>query len=124
MKVKTVFVILFAVSFILNGCKKEGSGKKAIDGTVYFNDGTSAGDDIAPGAIVSITYDSKSYTGKVDETTTSDATGKYNIKNLTKGDYFISAEYTTSHGFKYTTDGHGVTLKGDVNRISLNLRLD
>lgn len=121
MKIRTVIAILFSVFIIVSGCKKAGIGKKTIEGTVYFNDGVSALDAIAPGASVYITYGSKVYTGTVDEETTSDSKGIYDIKGLKNDDYFIWASYTTSHGFTYTTAGHGVTVVG--KDLNLNIRL-
>ena len=124
MKIKAAFAILFLGILVIAGCKKEGmNGNKSIYGTVYFHDGVSAIDAIAPQAIVSITYGSKVSTGSVDETTTSDAKGDYTFKRLKKGDYFVTAEYTTSHGFKYTTAGHGVVIDPADDKVSLNIRL-
>lgn len=123
MKSKSATAILFLAILAVAGCKKEGNGNKSIVGTVYFHDGVTAIDAVAPEAIISITYDSKTYTGQVDETTTSDAKGDYTIKGLTKGEYFVTAEYTTSHGFKYTTQGHGVVVDPGDDKISLNIRL-
>jgi len=124
MKTNAAIVILFLGILAVSGCKKEGmNGNKSIIGTVYFHDGVSAIDAIAPQATIFITYDSKTYTGKVDETVTSDAKGDYSIKGLKKGEYFVSGEYITSHGFKYTTPGHGVIIDRDDDKISLNIRL-
>ena len=121
MKTKVILSVLIAAFIIVGGCKKGGLGKKTVEGTVYFNDGVSAIDDIAPGASIYVTYNSKVSTGTVDEETTSDSKGVYNIKGLKKGDYFIWASYTTSHGFTYTTAGAGVTVYEED--IHLNIRL-
>lgn len=120
MRTKAVLAILFAAFIIVGGCKKEG-GKKTIEGTVYYNDGVSPVDDIAPGAAIYVTYGTKVAAGSVDEETTSDSKGVYDLKGLKNGDYFIWAKYTTSHGFTYTTPGHGVTVDG--KDIHLNIRL-
>jgi hypothetical protein len=125
MKTKVIVTILFVGILILNGCKKDGimDGRKSIEGSVYYHDGVSPPNTIAPGANVYITYGSKTSTGTVDETTTTDATGKYSVRGLKKGDYFVSAEYTTSAGFVYKTQGHGVTIEGSMNKATLNIDL-
>jgi len=125
MKLKAGFIILFAAVFMLNGCKKEDStgGRKIIEGIIYFHDGTTPQSALAPGAIVYVTYDSKTYTGEIDQTTTTDSKGEYRVKGLTSGDYFISAKYTTSSGFTYTTAGHGVTIASNKNKAIFNFTL-
>lgn len=117
--------MLFAAILAVSGCKKEGgiAGKKTIVGTVYYDDGTSPVDAIAPGATVYLTYNSKVSGGAADETTTSDSKGAYSFKKLTKGDYFVWAEYITSHGFKYVTPGYGVTIEAGKDNMDLNIRL-
>lgn len=123
MKTKSLVVLLFAAIVIVSGCKKDGAGKKAIGGFVYFQDGISPPDNIAPGATVYISFGTKVFTGNVDETTTSDSKGAYIFKGLKKDDYFVWGEYTTSHGFTYSTPGHGITVEGGKDRFDLNLRL-
>ena len=125
MKTKIVFAVLLTGIMFAGSCKKDdgNGGKKKIFGTVRFNDGVSAADDIAPGATVFISYGSKVATGTIDQTVTCDARGEYTIKGLKKGDYFVSGEYITSHGFKYTTKGYGVTLESTKNELELNIRM-
>ena len=122
MKIKAVITILFAAILLASGCKKEGlGGNKSIEGIIYYKDGVVPPNTVAPGTSVFITYNSRVSTGTVDETLTTDSNGHYSVRGLTKGDYFISAEYITSSGFRYTTKGHTVNLdnknKGTMNII-------
>lgn len=123
MKIKAAVAILLAGMLAIAGCKKEGSGNKSIYGTVYFHDGVSPVDEIAPLATLYMTYNSKKFTGTADETVSSDAKGSYSFKGLKKGEYYVWGEYTTSHGFKYTTQGYGVVIDREDDNISLNIRL-
>lgn len=124
MKIITGFVILFAGIFIFNGCKKDALGeKKIIEGIIYYHYGTPPQNTVAPAASVFVTYDSKEYTGVIDQTVITDSKGAYRVKGLKKGDYFVTATYTSSSGFVYTTLGHWVTLESGKNKASLNLLL-
>ena len=125
MKTKIAAAILFAGIIAISACKKgEGDGgKKKITGTVTYDDGFNVVNGIAPGATVFMTYGTLKATGTVDKTVTCDGIGTYTIKDLKKGQYFISGEYITSDGFRYTTTGYGITIPADKNSVELNLRL-
>lgn len=126
MKTKMLLALMFSGIIVwgLVGCKKEGNGgKKSIVGTVYYYDGVNAINNIAPGATIYVTYGSKKAAGNIDETLTSDAKGEYSIKGLKRDDYFVWAEYTTSHGFEYSTAGHGLSIDANDDKVTLNLRL-
>ena len=124
MKIKAILTVLFAAFLLTSGCKKEGKlgGNKTIEGIIYYHDGVVPPNTVAPGASVFVTYNSKVATGNVDETLTTDSNGHYSVRGLKKGDYFISAEYTTSSGFQYTTTGHAVTID-TKNKETMNIIL-
>ena len=125
MKTKVLLASIFSVAILLGACKKGDtmSGKYKITGTVTYDDGVNTVNGIAPEASVFITYGSLKATGKVDETVTCDGIGVYTVKGLKKGDYFVSGEYITSHGFKYTTTGYGITVASGKTSTELNIRL-
>jgi len=122
---KVAAVLLLAIA-IITGCKKEEGiiGKKVVTGTVFFKNGVTGTNDPASSAVVYITYGAKENTGSYDQTTTSNSDGKYTVKGLQKGDYFITADFTDSHGFKYTTPGYTFTIKNKKSELQVDILLE
>ena len=110
---------------VLPACKKKAGigGKKTIYGTVTYKDGATSAFEIANTAVVHIAYGTKSSTSNYDQTVVVDETGNYHFDGLTKGDYFISAEYTDEHGFTYTTAGYGVTVNNKKEKLAVDIQL-
>lgn len=121
----TLLILLVSITFFI-GCKKEEGiiGKKVVTGTVYFKNGVTGTNDPATSALVYVTYGTTAASGSYDQTTTTDSNGKYIIKGLQKGDYFITAEYTDSHGFEYTTHGYVITIKNKKSELLLDIMLE
>ncbi|TAL60966.1 MAG: carboxypeptidase regulatory-like domain-containing protein [Bacteroidetes bacterium] len=122
----TIGISLFLAGILCTaGCKKEAGviGKKIISGVVYYKNGVSGADDPAPSAIVFITYGATEATGSYNQTTTTNSNGEYKIKGLQKGNYFVTAEYTDTHGFKYATYGYAVQINNKKSELKLDIRL-
>lgn len=124
MKLSRIFIVFFLCT-IIYGCRKEAghTGKKIITGVVLYKNGATGKNEPAPSAIVYITYGVKTFTGAYDLSIIADSNGKYTIKGLRKGDYFISAEYTDEHGFKYTSNGYTVEIKNKKEELVLDILL-
>ena len=124
-KYKFISLILAASCIFIAGCKKEAgvTGKKIITGTVFYANGATGTNDPAVNAIVYIAYGTKVDSGSYDQNLLTDTEGKYSIKGLQKGDYYLTADYTDSHGFKYTTPGYGVTIKDKNGELQLDITL-
>ena len=122
----SLLIILLTGIFFTMGCKKEAGiiGKKVVKGTVYFKNGVTGTNDPAASAVVYVTYGATVASSCYNQTTTTDAGGEYIIKGLQKGDYFITADYTDSHGFKYTTPGYAVTIQNKKNELQLDIVLE
>lgn len=115
-----VFLVLIAAS-----CKKEAGigGRKTITGTVHYKNGATGTMEIANGATVMICYGTKTFSSAYDQTVLADANGEYHIDGLQKGDYFVTAEFTDMHGFKYTTTGYGITIETRKGNLTLDVDL-
>lgn len=124
MKGKIFFACILLV-LTAPSCKKEAGigGKKTISGIVHYKDGATGAMEIASGATVMICYGTTTYNSAYDQILLADANGSYHIDGLRKGDYFISAEFTDVHGFKYTTAGYGVTVKNKKEELTLDIDL-
>ncbi len=117
--------ITFAICalFALNSCEKDDpgmDGKKTIVGNVRYIDGN------VEGATVYITFDATGATNTYDYTTTTDASGNYRFENLSKGDYFIDADYTDDLGFYFESAGAHIEIKNskEKEKITVNLVLE
>ena len=120
------FLILFLFSISLFfGCKKDAGigGKKTLGGVVSFYNGVSQAYEPAPNAFVYIAYGTAALTNNYNQTVVTDSNGKFKLEGLLKGDYFITAEYTDIHGFKYTTNGYSVTIKNKKSELIININL-
>ena len=127
MKSLKIILVLFLVNIVFNTrCTKEAgvTGKKTIAGAVLYKNGASGTNDPAISAAVYITYGTNTASGYYDQSTLTDSEGNYSIKGLQKGDYFIRAEYTDSHGFNYTTPGYGVSIKDKKGELKLDIILE
>ena len=122
---KNSYCVFILLVLFVSACKKEAGtgGKKTISGTVYYLNGATNSLEIANGAKVMICYGTKSASTNYDQTILADADGKYHIDGLRKGDYFITAEFTDTNGFTYTTAGYGVTAENKKDDLSLDINL-
>ncbi|MDF2435661.1 MAG: hypothetical protein K0Q95_37 [Bacteroidota bacterium] len=82
------YLLIPVFLILLIGCRKEGTGgKSAVSGTVMHHE------KIIPNAVVYIKYGAKELPGtegsSYDASTTADANGHYEFKDLRKGDYFL-----------------------------------
>ena len=118
-----ISLFLFLIAF---ACKKEAGvgGKKILSGTVYFKNGANSNNDLARQAKVFITYGTTENNGEVNQTILTDNDGKYTIKGLNKGKYFLNAEYYDEHGFKYSTPGFGVNINNTKQELTLDMVLE
>lgn len=125
MNIKNCIIAFFLLVLVVPSCKKKAGigGKKTIDGTVTYKNGVSSAFEKASTAIVHIAYGTKSATASFDQSVVVDAAGTYHFDGLRKGDYFISAEFTDEHGFKYTTAGYGVTVNNKKEKLTVDIKL-
>src|ERR1043165_5666997 len=121
---RIISIIVLASIVTFTSCKKDAGpvGKKVITGTVTFKQADGS-DVAAPNAFVYIAYGTTSTTTTYDQTTVTDVNGKYSMKGLAKGDYFITAQYTDEFGFLYITAGYGVTVNNAKSTLTLDIAL-
>jgi hypothetical protein len=101
-------------------CTKDAGfeGKASIKGSVTYPGGA------APFAIVQIAFDTKSATEDFDYTTASDASGNYSINQLSKGDYYVDAQYTDPMtGLTFHTAGYAVEIGGNKEDVTVDIVL-
>jgi len=123
---KKIITFLFISTIFFGSCQKEAGilGKKSLSGTVYYKNGATAINEIAPGAVVKIAYGANAATADFDQFIYADVNGQYKIEGLKKGDYFITAEFTDSHGFNYVTAGYLITIKNKKSDLQLDINLE
>jgi hypothetical protein len=119
-------VVGLSVFLLFFSCKKEAGpgGKNTISGTVRFVNGVSGGSDIAPEAKIFIAYGTDQSTGAFDQTVLAKSDGTFKIEGLKKGKYFIKAEYTDEHGFRYTAPGYGIEFNHRKKTANADLLLE
>ncbi len=102
-KLKLITLMLAIGAFIgIQGCSEEpGIGGKAhIHGTVVEHHEEAGGTHTEEGvanATVHIWYGQADSTGDPDDQVTTDVSGGFEFENLTKGDYFLHAEFEDDH---------------------------
>ena len=123
MKIRILFVILIVL--VTSACKKEAGpgGKNTIKGIVYFMNGVSGTQDVVKDAQVSIAYGTDQATLEFNKTILTNSDGSYSFEGLRKGNYYLSATYTYSHGFVYKTNGATVTLNHRKKQATAELIL-
>lgn len=125
MSIKNITIVFLLFVLIFPACKKKAGlgGKKTIYGTVTYKNGATSAFETANTAMVHIAYGTKNATSDYDQTVVVDEAGTYHFDNLRKGDYFITAEFTDEHGFKYTTGGYGVTVYNKKEKLAVDIKL-
>ncbi len=126
LKLTQLFGLLILV-FLSGACEKKSAGPgghNSVSGGITFKNGVSGNQEGAPYAKVSISYGTDQPTTSFDQTVLTDASGRYSIDGLTPGHYFVKAEYSDSHGFKYTSAGTGITFENKERNIEVNLVLE
>ncbi len=125
MKLKNIFNAFIFLVLLFPACKKEAGigGKKTITGTVTYKNGAAGAFETANAATVHIEYGTTTYNSAYDQSVAADSDGNYHFDGLRKGDYFISAEFTDIHGFKYATGGYSVTVKNNKDKLTVNIEL-
>ncbi len=101
-KLKLITIMLAIAAFIgIQACSEEpGIGGNAhIHGTVVEHHEDGGGDDHSgiAGALVHIWYGQADATGDPNDQITTDVSGGFEFENLTKGDYFLHAEFEDDH---------------------------
>ncbi len=114
---KISFILLFISVFAITSCSKDAGfeGKNIIKGSITANGAA------VTGAVVHIAFDTKEATTNYDATTLTDASGNYQFAGLSKGDYFVDAEYTTDLNILLSSGGAAVTLGGNSGEIKVDL---
>lgn len=125
MSAKNSIIIFILLVLVFAGCKKKAGigGKKTIYGTVTYKNGVTAAFENANTAIVHIAYGTKNATSSFDQSVAVDEAGSYHFDGLQKGDYFITAEFTDEHGFKYITAGYGITINYKKDKLAVDIEL-
>lgn len=126
MKLKILIGCLGFIVVFFCACKKTAGpgGKNTICGTVVFKNGVSGSNDLAIMAAVSIAYGTNESTTSFNQTVLTDGEGKFIFDGLNKGNYFIKAAYKDDHGFNYSCNGTGVTIKNKKNKVIADLILE
>jgi hypothetical protein len=126
MKCKTIILFCFFILAVIIGCKKEAGpgGKNTISGSVVYKNGVTGTNDAAPLATVYIAYGTNESTSTFDQTILADVNGKFSFEGLQKGKYFLKAGYTDTHGFAYTTAGHGIIFMNKKKDLEVNMTLE
>jgi len=93
-------------------------GQALISGYVAYQNTIAGTNDPAPGAIIKIATDTTTKT--FVQFWATDASGKFRVKGLGVGSYFIAAEYRDKNSYLYTTRGFTVTINNSVDSVALN----
>ena len=122
---KKILLLICTGVLLISSCKKDAGeiGKKELWGNVTYKNGGTGTETAAPNAIVHIAYGTTSATTEYNQTVLADSDGKYSIKGLQKGDYYITGEFIDEHGFKYTSGGYGVTIKNKKEALQVDIQL-
>jgi hypothetical protein len=118
--IRNISMIAVALLLAVTSCKKENDfgGKASIEGTV-----TRAGQPVSH-AIVSMAMDATAATTDFDATTITDESGKYEFNGLLRGDYYVTAEYTSTTGQKFIAGGAHVTIGDKKGTATANLSVE
>jgi Carboxypeptidase regulatory-like domain len=121
--IKILALLVFASLLTLTACKKEPGfeGKNNIKGTVSLNGAPVAN------AIVHIAFDTKEATTEYNASTVTAADGTYSFSALSKGDYFVNAEYSMVTNLMEITLmslGAAVTIGSKKDDVTVDLTLE
>lgn len=116
---KTTIILIMVSMFMFASCSKEPGfeGKNNIKGVVTMNGAPVAN------AIVHIAFNQKVGDGTFDASAATDATGKYILPALSKGDYYLEAEYTNAMQITFKSAGTHVTIGSKKEDITVNMEL-
>jgi hypothetical protein len=119
---KSILIKLFSVILLaglISSCAKDPGmgGNGTIKGKVTYADGPAAG------ATVSIKYGTTQKSETFDFVTVTDSEGNYKFEGLTKGDYFLMAQFTNSQGFKFNSAGCAVKLGSNSGEALLEIEV-
>lgn len=116
---KTTLILIMVSMFMFSSCSKEPGfeGKNNIKGMVTMNGVPMAN------AIVHIAFDKKEAVSTFNASAATDASGNYILPALSKGDYYIQAEYTNALQIKFKSAGTHVTIGSKKEDIKANLEL-
>lgn len=117
--IKSTLILIMVSIFMLSSCSKEPGfeGKNNIKGTVTMNGAA------VSHAIVHIAFNQKAGDGTFDASVATDANGNYIIPALSKGDYYVEAQYTNPMQITFKSNGAYVTIGSKKEDITVNLEL-
>ena len=116
----TILAFLVLITFGMASCTKEPGfeGKAVIKGKVSYVLGT------ADKAVVSIKFDASAPTTEYDYRTVTDSSGNYRFEALSKGDYYLNAEYMDMHGMKFSSGGFHVKIGDSKGEVTVDFLLN
>ena len=117
--IKITFIFMMVSMFMLSSCSKEPGfeGQNKIKGIVTYK-----GSPVA-NAIVHIAFNKKEVTSEFNSSTATDAGGNFSFSALSKGDYYLEADYTNPSLFKFKSGGAHVTIGTKKEDVTVNLEL-
>lgn len=124
--IKYFLIPLLIIVFSQVSCKKEPglTGKKVLSGMVQYKNVASGLTEAAPSAIVRVAFDANSPVSQYDLSILADSEGKYAIRGLEKGNYFLTAEFKDSHGFEYSCAGYALEINNKKDELVVDITLE
>lgn len=133
--IKIYAVLVMAVVISMASCKKDETivkeydvvhsttdGQARIMGSVTYLNAVNGLFDAAPWAVIKIASDTT--TKAFNQYWLAGPDGKYNVKGLGVGNYFVTAEYTDAFtGAVFTSGGSILLIKNSVDDITLDFQL-
>ena len=129
-KIRLLLMMIGAGLFTLQACVEDPgpNGEAHIHGTVVEHSDDPGADDHGGlvGATVSIWYGQTTEDGDPDDMTTTNASGTFDFENMSKGDYFLRAEYVDDHdGVEVHLEGHAtVTIEKKSQEVEVEIEVE
>jgi hypothetical protein len=116
---KLIILLAVASIFTFSSCSKEPGfeGKNTIKGSVTLNGAP------VKNAIVYLAFDTKEVTSTFHASTATDANGNYSFSAVSKGDYYMEAEYTNPMQITFKSGGAKLTIGSKKDDVVVDLIL-
>jgi len=125
-KYRILSIMLFAGLLFSFACTKEGANgptsTSEIKGSVTYKTGDGVSHPTV-NPIIHIAYNATAATTTYNDNEVGNADGTYSIKGLGIGDYYVTAEYTDTHGLHYTCAGAKVHLGNSTDAVTADFIL-
>jgi type 1 fimbria pilin len=129
-RLSLIMMITTVMLFVLQGCEEDPgpNGNAHIHGTVVEHSDDPGADDHTglSGSTVFIWYGQTTEDGDPDDMSTTNASGTFDFENMSKGDYFLRAEYIDDHdGVEVHLEGHAtVSIEKKAEEVEVVIEVE